>query len=480
MNVGNAVLCLVVALWATAARPQSSVDERIARVERGVLPRVVLQGQLERRFSIAERMTYHGVPGMSMAVIEDGNITWARAYGVGNRDDKYAVTTSSLFQAASLSKTVSALGAVLIAQQGRVQLDDDVRQSLRSWKPAERVTLRQLLSHSAGLTVSGFSGYEPGAPLPSTTEILNGQSPANNEAVRVTRPPGTEVRYSGGGYVAVQQLMTDVTGQPFDRYMRDAVFVPLGMDHSWFEQPLSPEHARVAASGHSRDGSLLRGKFMVHPELGAAGLWTTPSDLAQVVIALQDALAGRAPQFLKPEMAREILTANISNAGLGVFLTGPNGPSRRFTHSGRNAGFDALLVGYKNGRQAAVVMINRNNNEGFISEVLESIAREYKWPDFLEDRPQREYVAVPSSVQAAYAGSYEAAGQPRLVVVHEDDKVFARSGEDAWFRMYPASPTEFFVTENATRWTFVRGADGAVSEVLARSENAEVRRRRIR
>jgi CubicO group peptidase (beta-lactamase class C family) len=110
------------------------------------------------------------------------------------------------------------------------------------------VTLRQLLNHSAGLTVSGFSGYEPGAPIPSTIAILNGQSPANNEAVRVTRPPGTEVGYSGGGYVVVQQLMTDVTGQPFDRYMRDAVFGPLGMDHSWFEQPLSAEHARLAAS----------------------------------------------------------------------------------------------------------------------------------------------------------------------------------------------------------------------------------------
>jgi hypothetical protein len=219
---------------------------------------------------------------------------------------------------------------------------------------------------------------------------------------------------------------------------------------------------------------------MVHPELAAAGLWTTPSDLAHVVIALQDALAGRATQLLTPEMAREMLTARIDNAGLGVFLTGPNGPSRRFTHTGRNAGFDGTLVGYKNGRQGAVVMINRNNNEGFITEVLESIAREYRWPDFLDDSPRREYVAVPSAVQAAYAGSYDAAGQPPLVVVHEDNKLFARSGEDAWFRLYPVSETEFFVTENATRWTFARAADGSVAEVIMRSGSAEVHRRRIR
>jgi CubicO group peptidase (beta-lactamase class C family) len=473
------VLLIALALSATAVGAQVSVEERVARVERGLLPRTVAQGQIEKRFSIAERMTYHGIPGMSMAVIEDGRIAFARAYGVGSRDDKDPVTASTLFQAASLSKPVSALGAVLLVQQRRLQLDDDVRQWLRSWTTSERVTLRQLLSHSAGLTVGGFSGYRPSAPLPSTTQILNGQSPANNEAVRVASPPGNEVRYSGGGYVVVQQLVTDVTGQPFDRYMRDAVFAALGMVHSCFEQPLSSDRARLAASGYRRDGSIIPGKSMVHPELAAAGLWTTPSDLAQVVIALQDALAGRATQLLEPAMAREMLTANIGNAGLGVFLTGPNGSSRQFTHSGRNAGFDGVLVGYKNGRQGAVVMINRNNNEGFITEVLESIAREYHWPDFLGDRPRREYVAVPSSVQVAYAGDYEAAGQPRLMVVYEEDKLFARSGEDAWFRLYPSSETEFFVAENATRWTFVKGADGTVAEVLARSDNAEVRRRRI-
>jgi len=417
---------------------------------------------------------------MSVAVIEDGRLVWARGYGVGNRDDKNVVTTSTLFQAASLSKPVSALGAVLLAQQGRTELDGDVREWLRTWKTSERVTLRQLLSHTAGLTVSGFSGYGPGASLPSTTQILNGQSPANNEAVRVMSPPGTEVRYSGGGYVVVQQLVTDVTGRPFDRYMGDSVLAPLGMDHSNFEQPLSADHARLAASGYRREGSILPGRFMVHPELAAAGLWTTPSDLARLVIALQDALAGRATQILTPEMAREMLTAQVGNAGLGVFLTGPNGPSRRFTHTGRNAGFDATLVGYKNGRQGAVVMINRNNNEDFITEVLESIAREYRWPDFLDDRPRRDYVAVPSAVQATYAGSYEAAGQPSLVVVHENDKLFARPGEDAWFRLYPTSETEFFVTENATRWTFVRAADGSVAEVITRSGSAEVHRRRIR
>jgi CubicO group peptidase (beta-lactamase class C family) len=314
------------------------------------------------------------------------------------------VNPGTLFQAASLSKPVTALGALLLVQRGRLELDRDVSQWLKSWKPEEPITLRQLLSHTAGLSVWGFAGYTPGAPLPNTLQILNGRPPANSDSVRVTTPPGMRVRYSGGGYVAVQQLIIDVTQLPFEEYMRKEVLSPIGMSQSTFGQPLSADQARTAALGHRRDGAKLEGGWMVHPELAAAGLWTTPTDLARMMIELQDALAGRPSRILKTEGAREMLTGRVDNAGLGLFLTGPNGTSRRFVHSGRNAGFDALLVGYKNGRQGAIVMINRNNNEGFINEVLESIAREYGWPDYVPQAEQLEYEAVPSSIQAAYAG----------------------------------------------------------------------------
>jgi CubicO group peptidase (beta-lactamase class C family) len=475
---GCAVLMALTAAG-MGAQGQSAIDERIARVEQGLLPRAVLKGETGKRASIAGRMAYHAVPGMSMAVIEDGQVAWARAYGVRGRDGQGSVTPDTLFQAASLSKSVSALGALLLVQQQRLELDADVRQWLRSWKPGEAITLRQLLSHTAGLTVSGFSGYTPGTPLPGITQILNGQPPANNGPVRVAIHPGAQVQYSGGGYVAVQQIVMEVTQLPFDEYMNRAVFSPLTMTHSSFEQPLSRDRARAAAVGYRRDGSKLQGNWMVHPELAPAGLWTTPADLARMMIEVQDAAAGRPARSLKPELARQMLTGRIDNAGLGFFLTGPNGSSRRFMHSGRNAGFDALLVAYKNGRQGAVVMINRNNNGGFINEVLESVAREYGWPDYISPAPQLEYEAVPASIQGSYAGVYEAPDRPRLTVIFEDDKLFARSGDDEWFRIYPASASEFFATANATRWTFVKSPDGQVREVVARSGNSEIHRRRL-
>ena len=478
------VLCVAIALapvWLSASPMTdgqvSAIAERMARVESGLLPRVVPSGERGRRMSIAERMAYHGVAGLSVAVVHDGRVAWARGYGVRRRGGS-PVTPESLFQAASLSKSVSALGALLLVQQQRIELDADVRRWLRTWQPPDAMTLRQLLSHTAGLNDVDFLGYAPGAALPSLVQVLNGQPPANNQPVKVLAQPGARVQYSGLGYLAVQQLIADVSQEGLGAFMHRNVFVPLEMSHSTFDQPLSADAARSAASGHRRDGTALTGGWMVQPELAAAGLWTTPTDLARFLIEIQDGASGHPTRLLKPDLAREMLTARLENVGLGFFLTGPNGASRRFTHSGRNAGFDARLVGYKNGRDGAVVMINRNNNGGFIDEVLESIAREYQWPDYLPESPQLEHAAVPSPVQKAYSGVYRAPGVPAATLVFEDDKLFARVDGDVWVRLYPASNAEFFTAENGSRWTFATSPDGRVIELVTRSGGQETRRSR--
>jgi CubicO group peptidase (beta-lactamase class C family) len=419
-------------------------------------------------------MAYHGVTALSVAVIDDGQVVWARAYGVRGRADSTPITTATPFQVASVSKTASAFGAMLLVQQGRLGLDDDIRPRLKSWDPGQALTLRQLLSHTAATSVSGFSGYAVGTPLPSLAQILKGEPPANSEPVRVVGKPGAEMRYSGGGYLVAQQLIEDVTGESFTQYMQKAVIGPLGMSSSFFDQPPQPVRASAVALGHRRDGQPLAGGWMVQPELAPAGLWSTPTDLARLVIELQDALAGRPTRVMQTAEAREMLTARIDNAGLGVFLAGPNGPSRRFIHTGRNAGYDAQIVGYKNGRQGAVVLINRNNNEGLVDEVLESIAREYQWPDFVPATPQAEYRVVSEAVQSSYAGTYEAEGRSSSVVVFEEGKLFVRTGDDVWTRLYPSSETAFFAARNATQWQFVNG------EMVTRTGSTEVRRRRVR
>ena len=339
---------------------------------------------------ITSLMAKRQIPGLSLAVFENGTIVKAKGYGVVEVGSAVPVTTDTLFQAGSVSKSISAVGALALVDEGKLSLDTNVNGALRTWRVPEnvfttenKVTLRRLLSHSAGLTVHGFSGYEVGVPRPTLAQILNGEKPANSEAIRVDRTPGSEWRYSGGGYTVMQQLLVDVTGQTFPDFMRKHVLVPLGMRTSSFEQPLPPDRAALAASGHY-PGKILKvvpGRWHVYPEMAAAGLWTTPSDLARFAIALQDTFAGRMHPVISSAMAGQMMTVQKANDGLGVFLEG-GGEARRFEHSGRNEGFDTQLTAYLKSGQGAVIMINANDNSMTVANIMGKIAEVYGWQNY--------------------------------------------------------------------------------------------------
>ena len=321
----------------------------------------------------------HGVPGLSIAVLEAGQITHARSYGFADGAGKVPVTTSTLFQAASISKCLTALAALRLVDQGRLALDQDVNEQLQSWKipvrefiQNERVTLRRLLSHQAGINVHGFAGYAAGQPLPTLIQILNGDPPANSSAIRVDAIPGTQPRYSGGGYTVLQQLLMDVTGLPFPDLMQAEVLEPLDLTASTFALPLPVSLDKLAATGHDKNGQPIIGGAHRYPELAAAGLWTRPSDLARFALGIQDALAGQPSAFLSPSLAREMLTVQAGVYGLGPSIAG-SGPARKWFHSGRNAGFDAvLLVGVETGK-GVVIMTNANVNSQVLNEILKAI-----------------------------------------------------------------------------------------------------------
>ena len=265
---------------------------------------------------ILSEMRRRHVPGLSIAIIENGKIVNAKGYGNTENGGQTPVTAATLFQAGSISKPVSAMGALRLVEQGKLDLDADVNDKLVTWKVPENeftrkksVTLRGLLSHTAGLTVHGFPGYATDQPRPTIVQILDGTKPANTNAVRVDILPGSQWRYSGGGYTIMQQLVIDVTGEPFPLFMEEAVLRPLAMNESTFEQPLADIKARLTATGHLTDRSRVLGKWHIYPEMAAAGLWTTPSDLARFAIGIQEALAGISAKTLSRAMARQMLTA---------------------------------------------------------------------------------------------------------------------------------------------------------------------------
>lgn len=368
------------------------------------------------RDEIAAELEEFQVPGVSWALIDGGQIVGRGSAGVVDAGRADPVTSTTLFQVCSISKPVAVLAMLRLVDRGLLDLDEDVNRRLTSWQipptgdwqPA--ITLRQLASHSAGLTVHGFPGYREGDEVPTPVQVLDGVRPTNTFGVRVDLVPGTQFRYSGGGTVVLQQLLEDVTGTPFARLARELVLEPLGMSDSDYAQPLPTELHDKAATAHDELGRPLEGRWHTYPEMAAAGLWTTPSDLATFAIAVRNAYIGADSALLSPALAAEMLTpqmpatdriGGLDALGLGLFLADGG---KRFGHSGGNAGFKCHLLAYRDTGQGAAVMTNGDNGSYVVQRAFAKIASTYGWQDYPSELTRRE---VPTAEElAGLAGTY--------------------------------------------------------------------------
>jgi CubicO group peptidase (beta-lactamase class C family) len=417
--------------------------EKIQRVENGLRVPIAIKGQPIAKNPIAARMNFFHVPGVSVAVIDGGKVDWARGYGLTSAENGTPVTAETLFQAASISKHVAAMVALHLVDEGKLSLDEDVNLKLRSWKvpendftKTEKVTLRRLLNHSAGLTVHGFPGYEVGMPVPTLVEVLDGKKPANTPPIRVDVTPGTLWRYSGGGYEVMQQLVIDVAAKPFPQLARDFVLGPLGMTHSTYEQPLPTALEAHAATAHDSKGVPIKGKYHTYPEMAAAGLWTTPSDLARVVLELQSG-----GHVLKSATQHEMLTKVLGDYGLGLSLGEKEG-RKSFSHGGANAGFQCMMFAYLTGGQGAIVMTNGDRGGALANEILGSIATEYGWPDY---KPlEKSIVPVGEETLRSYAGVYHFLNGPIVTITVEKGRIWVQPTGADKVEIFPESATSFF------------------------------------
>jgi CubicO group peptidase (beta-lactamase class C family) len=431
----------------TGVQGAQDAAEQIRQIETGLLRRVQIKGQPVQTFTIAERMKYWHVPGASVAVISDGVVTWAKGYGVRELGGS-AVTPETLFQAASISKTGSAMTALRLVELGKLSLDEDVNLKLRIWTlPAsevmqgEKVTLRRLLSHTAGITVHGFPGYAHGEPVPTLPQILNGVKPANTDPIRVDIKPGTQWRYSGGGYEIIQQLVQDVTGKHFEEVTEELVLRPLEMTHSSYQQPLPERLWANAATAYNSGGSAISGKWHVYPEQAAAGLWTTPSDLAKVILEIQ-----KPSRVLTQKTVDLMNTPLLDHYGLGLQLSNTDHQTA-FSHGGANEGFRCMLWGYRESGRGAVVMTNGDNGAQLAQEILASIAHSYNWPDF---KPaEKAVVAIPAEKLAIFAGTYEAPHNFEIKVLFEGGKLYLQPVGYPKSELLPQSEDTFFDPDGA-------------------------------
>lgn len=336
--------------------------------------------------SLADAMKQVGVPGVSIAVIRDYAVHWAKGYGVADVEAKRPVAVDTLFQAASISKPITAMAAMRLVQEGRLVLDEDINKVLTSWKvpPATAwqapVTPRALMSHTSGADDGfGFPGYDPDAPRPTLVQILNGEAPSNVGKVLFARPPYQAYKYSGGAVTLMQLALGDLTRQPFAAFMRASILGPLAMNDSTYEQPIPEPMASRTARAHSREGLARPVKWRVYPEQAAAGLWTTPSDLAKAAIEVQKALRGPKGAVLTQASAREMITP----VGVGPFAVGftidKRGEGWYFSHNGSNWGFQCLLLAHVRKGYGVAVMTNSDSGGRLLNEVAARVAAAYQW-----------------------------------------------------------------------------------------------------
>lgn len=439
-------------------------------MEKGLLSALYFKGQKLEKMPLASRMEFYRVPGVSIACLDKYQVEWAKAYGQYDVLKPDPLATDSLFQAGALSQPIAAASALHLVEKGHLNLDDDLNTWLRSWKfPQEelaakiKLRLRGLLSHTSGLSNQVFLGYLQKDTLPSLKNILDGKKPANSLPIWSDFKPDSGVRYSESGYVLLQQLLIDLENRPFPQIIKEIVFEPSGMKNSTFELPLPPDFSRRAASGHLRNGQPIEGSWLNYPELGAKGLWTTPSDYAAFILEIVRAAMGNSAKIISVESARAMLTPQAENRGFGFLVEG-SGDELNFYLQGKTNGFSSYTIFYPAKGQGAVVMTNSVNGPFLVEELLRALSATYEWPHFKPK--EKQLYRLPPSAYQQYVGRYEVTPDYILDVSFEDYYLVIQPTGQVPTKFYVESETIFFSVDPYIRIQFRKDEQGRVFELV--------------
>lgn len=469
-------------LSASNNSPQDPQDKRIFLIENGLQPAVMFDG--DPSWNINQRMAFYGVPGVSIAIINDYKVDLIKHYGVTDKETNQPVNNETLFQAGSISKPVAAYGALKLVESGKLSLDQPVNRYLKGWQIPENeltkkrpVALKHLLNHSAGLTVHGFWGYSKGLPVPSVLQVLNGEKPANSAPVVVDLLPETQMRYSGGGYTVMQKLVADVTEKNFPQALNDLVINPIGMKQSTYQQPLPPEKLKFAAAGYLPNKKPVPGKRHVYPEMAAAGLWTTAEDLAKFAIDVQLGIKSNQSKVLSQTMTEKMLTPWVSqNVGLGFFIDSKK-QGVYFGHGGWDEGFSADLVAHKTAGYGVAIMTN-SNHPAFIEELKNSIAAAYGWQEYLQ--PVFNKLTISESELKRISGRYFFNPDMLFTIAKEQEKVMMRYLDGTAMEIFRVADNLYIRREQNRKFSFIENPETKQVELVFDMGNGTtVARRRL-
>lgn len=449
-------LLILFSCTSTSENDKKELNQKITRIENGLESRLQIHYRdsiIKSLYNIEERMQELKIPGLSIAVLHNGEIEWAKGYGIADSLENRKVNTKTLFQAGSISKPVAATRALQLSEQGLIDLDVNVNTYLSSWKLPEneftktqKVTTRSILNHTAGLTISGFKGYKKGETIPSIPNILDGKG--NTGPVRVYKEPGKGWRYSGGGYTIMQHMITDMEQQQFPEIMMKNVFKPLGMKSSTFKNPLPEKYHNIAATGYNYDGTQVEGKWWSYPEMAAAGLWTTPSDLILWAKEIQQIFQTQKDGLLQATTVNEMLTPNEDSQGLGPYVL-----DLTFGHGGADEGFRADLLVWKKTSNAVVIMTNSQNGNTIIREILLGIVKEYNLSGYSPIK--RLFKEQTQQQLSRFVGTYDFLERGKSnIIVKGDGLEFTGGIFSNPIFLWPESDTTFFNKSSGTRYKF--------------------------
>lgn len=440
------------------AQTDEQILLEINTIENTLIKNIQIKGDSIQTFNILERMDYFNVPGVSIAIVENGKIKWAKGYGYANTETGTKVDNNTLFQAGSISKPLAALSALKLYENDSLELNKDVNSYLIDWQIPEnrftetkKVTLEQLLTHTAGMTVHGFPGYKQTDKFPDIIDVLNGKG--NTAKIIVDTIPGSIWRYSGGGYTVMEKIVEDVSGTSLDNYMALNILLPMGMKNSTYQQPITLEYQNNISGAYKGDGKLIKGLWHNYPEQAAAGLWTTPSELAKYCIEIQDILMGKKDGILTKETVEIMLTKHKNNWGLGPSLDNEK-EALIFGHGGKNEGFTNDMIAFAYQGKAAIIMTNADNGGKLISEIKNAISNYYSWP--ISQPRTIEIIELSDSDLKRFAGKYELEGQGLTLKVHfRENQIFLRNTPLGDLNLLPLTNTKFIDTESGTVMEFL-------------------------
>jgi len=410
--------------------------------------------------SIIDKMKELKIPGLSLAVIDNFEVVWAKGYGIADVETNNKVDVNTIFQAASISKPFTAYATMKLVQENKLELNKDINTYLKTWKlvdnnftETKKVTFKNLLSHNAGTTIHGFPGYKSSDTLPTLDQMLNGVSPANTNKVIVDIEPETENRYSGGGYIIVQKALIDITGNPFEEFMQNQVLKPLDLQNSFFSpKELTKEQELNATAGHYSDGSKISENRHIYPEMAAAGLWTTAEDLAKFAVEIQKTLKGNSGKILTKQYTQMMMTPVLNGEyNIGFGNEEYNGEPF-FEHAGGNEGYACFLTFHKEKGYGFALMVNSSSQIDILFPLFRSIDKAYSWGLFSSGIYNSDNISVPELQR--FTGKYKVSFDRSIKIYVKNKKLFYKMSFNEESELTPVGNHAFISSDRNNKIEF--------------------------